>query len=758
MLVSLWIFFPANLFETPKSKVVFSREGNLLSARIAGDGQWRFPESKSMDSKIEQSILTFEDEYFYWHFGVNPVSIVKALSSNIKSGEIKRGGSTISMQTIRLWLKNPKRSYIQKIKELFLVVGLELNNSKKEILQLYLSNAPFGGNVVGVESASWRYFNRKSSELSWAEAATLAVLPNSPSLIHPGRNRDKLLKKRNFLLKKLYNRELIDSTTYSLALLEEIPDKPYPLPNYAPHLLQKLSKDGDKLYHSTIDYKLQKKVLDICAKHNRELVQNRIFNLAVLVIDLKSNEVVSYVGNSESKNADNSNYVDIVQAPRSTGSILKPILYAAALDKGMILPHTLLADIPTQYNGFMPENYIKKYEGAVPAGLCLSRSLNIPSVRLLRDYGIEAFYKKLEDLQLKNINRGADNYGLSLILGGAESSLWNISRAYAWMAEDLNYFQQDTENNLPFTEAKTLLNEEEKQLRKKGVLSRGAIFSVFEALRKVNRPENEAGWQNFNANNNIAWKTGTSHGFKDAWSVGWTKDKLVAVWVGNADGEGRPGILGVSAAAPLMFDVFSLLKNSRWFEVPHDDLADIETCSVSGMKASEYCEDRDTILAPLRAVESKKCDYHKAVHLDKTEKYRVNSNCYPVSEIVTRNYFVLPSVQAWYYKKYNTYYKELPAWKESCNVRENKVMQWIYPNKENRIFIPKNKLGEKSKVVFELAHQNSNGTVYWHIDGEYVKTTKSNHTYAFIADKGFHTITCLDSKGNSISKHFEVVD
>jgi penicillin-binding protein 1C len=755
----LYFSIPRKIFDKPKSHIIFSRNGELLSARIASDGQWRFPASNNISTKIEKCILAFEDEYFYYHPGFNPVSISKAVYGNLKSGKIKRGGSTISMQTVRLWLGNPERTYFQKIKELFLVLGLEMNFSKKEILQLYLNNAPFGGNIVGVETASWRYFNRESSQLSWAEAATLAVLPNSPALIHLGRNRDKLETKRNFLLRKLYKKGVIDRTTYELSLFENIPEKTYSTPNLAPHLLQYIKKKGGSaITKTTIDYNLQNRVLEIGKKHIDELSKNKIFNFAVVVIDIKSNEVLSYVGNSHEEKSNHSNYVDIIQSARSTGSILKPFLYLKAYDKGLLLPNTILADIPTSYNGFSPLNYDGKYYGAVPAGQCLARSLNIPAVRLLKEYGGEMFYQDLQDLHLTNVNRGANVYGLSMILGGAECSLWNLSRAYSWLARNQLEYEYGNEEYLPLIKLKTKLQEKDIILNKNPFASRGSVHLLYEQLREVNRPEGETGWTNFSSSSTVAWKTGTSHGFRDAWSIGWTSDKLVAVWVGNADGEGRPGILGVRAAAPIMFDVFSLLRSKDWFPVPHEDLVDVEVCARSGMRAGEYCKNENTIQVPESGKKTSVCKYCKLIHVDDKEQYRVNSDCYPVSKIKSKSYFVLPSVQAWYYKKVNVNYVELPPWREGCREDDIKVMQWIYPSEDNKIFIPKNRYGEKSVVVFKLAHQKRDAIVYWHLDGEFKKETERFHVFSFSASLGKHTIKCVDTEGNILGKTFEIVN
>ena len=242
LLVAYYFCLPKHLFKDPTATVITSNKNELLGAIIADDGQWRFPENDSVPDKFKTCIIAFEDEYFYNHPGFNPISIFKALKENIDSGEIKRGGSTITQQVIRLSRKGKRRTYWEKFKEIILATRLELRYDKDEILALYASHAPFGGNVVGLDAASWRYFNRNSEDLSWAESATLAVLPNAPSLIYPGKNQLQLLKKRNRLLKKLLDNQTIDSLTYRLSISEGLPQKPYPLPQIAPHLLQTIAK------------------------------------------------------------------------------------------------------------------------------------------------------------------------------------------------------------------------------------------------------------------------------------------------------------------------------------------------------------------------------------------------------------------------------------------------------------------------------------------------------------------------------------
>ncbi len=411
LLVVYYFSLPQTLFEEPYSTVIESNEGELLAAQIAPDGQWRFPAKDSVPDKFKKCIVYFEDEHFRYHPGFNPVAMVKAIRQNQKAGKVVRGGSTLTQQVIRLSRKNKKRTYFEKAIEIILATRLEFRHSKDKILELYAAHAPFGGNVVGLEMASWRYFGVQAHQLSWAESATLAVLPNAPSLIYPGKNQEKLRRKRNALLLKLHNEGIIDKLTYDLAITEPLPQKPYNVPQIAPHLLQRVAKtnQGERI-KTTIDIALQNRINHIARQYHSQYKQNEVHNLAILVIDVQTRNVISYVGNSPT-DIDHDKDVDIISAPRSTGSILKPFLYASMLDDGEILPNTLVPDVPTQISGYTPQNFNLTFDGAVPAQRALSRSLNIPAVLMLQDYGVFKFYDVLQKFQLHDINKHPDHYG-----------------------------------------------------------------------------------------------------------------------------------------------------------------------------------------------------------------------------------------------------------------------------------------------------------------------------------------------------------
>ncbi|RED48739.1 penicillin-binding protein 1C [Seonamhaeicola aphaedonensis] len=761
LIVVYYFCLPKQLFKDPTSTVIISSNNELIGAKIAMDGQWRFPHNNSIPHKFKTCILQFEDEYFYKHPGFNPISIFKALKGNFSSGTVKRGGSTLTQQVIRLSRKGKPRTYFEKFKELILATRLELRDSKEDILAYYSSHAPFGGNVVGLDAASWRYFNRSANNLSWAESATLAVLPNAPSLIYPGKNENKLLNKRNRLLKKLLEKDIIDSLTYNLSIAEGLPQKPYPLPKIAPHLLQKLSKSNEgEFIKTTIDVTLQKQVNQIVKHHHSVLSQNQIHNAAVLVLDVKTRHVLAYTGNTSTSKKHQKD-VDIIDKPRSTGSILKPFLYAAMLDEGDLLPNTLVADVPSQFGSYNPENFNKAYDGAIPASKALSRSLNVPSVRMLQEFGLDRFHHYLKALQLKDLKYNTNHYGLSLILGGAESNLWDLCKSYAALASTLNHFTETSSEYYanefcePTLMASEMVDFGDIQ-SEKALFGAASIYLTFESLKKVNRPEGDENWEFFDGSKQIAWKTGTSFGYRDAWAIGTTKDYVVGVWVGNADGEGRSGLVGVQTAAPILFEVFDLLPESAWFRKPFDDMQEITVCKQSGHRASPNCLDTEHVFVQQSGLKTKACPYHVLIHLDTNESYQVNASCEALSNMNHKSWFVLPPLMAYYYKTKNPFYKPLPKFRSDCLGEQALTMEFIYPQENHSVFLPKDFNGISNDMILKIAHSKPESTLFWYLDEVFIGTTKDIHEMAVLPKQGQHTLTVVDEFGNEAKRFFEV--
>ena len=542
------------------ASAIFDKNGTLLSATISSDEQWHFQNQGKISEKYVQAVIAFEDKRFYRHIGFDLKALLRAMKLNLKQRKVVSGGSTISMQTIRLHQGNPSRSLPNKIVEIILSTRLELKHSKDEILSLYASHAPYGGNVIGIDAACWRYFNKSPENISWAEACLLAVLPNSPGLIHTERNREKLKDKRDDLLFRLNKNGTISDIAYQGALIEEIPRRPKRLPQKASHYLNFAKKKTKRsVIYSTIDPIVQEKCNEIAKTESRKLKANFIDNIAILVLDIEDKTVVSYVGNVKGTGLENQEYTDMVQAQRSTGSVLKPFLYASALDNGMITEKSFLPDYPFSMNGFVTKNYVDEHIGLIHSNQALQKSLNIPFAYLLQQYGIEKFRLLCKDLKLYGINKTSDYYGIPLILGGAESSLWDLTHAYASMGNILNTYSENDgyyEGDPVYRSIIDATSETEEKQRLQAqspIFNAENIWLTFQNLKKVNRPSEEGEWEQFSSSVPIAWKTGTSNGFKDAWAIGVNGKYAIGVWVGNSDGEGRPGIVGLKAAAPIFF-------------------------------------------------------------------------------------------------------------------------------------------------------------------------------------------------------------
>ena len=708
LLVLGYLFcLPRDLFKgTPYSTVVESAEGDLLGARIAADGQWRFPPCDSVPERFATALVQFEDRCFWWHPGVNPVAAVRALGQNLRNGHVVSGGSTLTMQVVRI-SRGRERTLWQKLVESVLATRLELRCSKRRILALYASHAPFGGNVVGLEAAAWRYFGRPASELSWAESATLAVLPNAPSTLHLGKGREALLQKRNRLLKRLMEHGDLDADTYAAALEEPLPDTPHALPSYAPHYVESCPK-GVRT-RTTLRLPLQKAVAEVADRQSDQLSREGVSDLAALVIDNRTGEVVAYVGNASPERERTGAQVDVAASPRSTGSILKPFLYAAALQEGVILPGTLLPDIPVNLGGFAPQNFDRQFYGAVPAAQALARSLNVPAVFLLRAYGVPKFHDLLRQAGLSTLDKAPEHYGLSLILGGGEGRLDEITKAYAGLVRAFLY-------SAAFPLSDPL-----------------ALWYTLEALKEVNRPD-ELDWRLIRSVRKAAWKTGTSYGFRDAWAVGMTPAYTIGVWAGNAEGQGVPGLTGAHAAGPVLFDILNLLPaDDSWFEMPVQAGYDgegvlVQVCRQSGCLAGPECPEPEALTIPAAGLQSDPCPYHAGGE------------------------FVLPPAMEWFYKPHH------PEYTGARKTSLSQAVEFIYPSQGTTLYIPRQLNGQVEGVVFRVAHHRSDATLWWHLDQTLVGETRFLHELRLAPPPGRHSLTVVDEDGNVASLRFTVAE
>jgi penicillin-binding protein 1C len=471
---------------------------------------------------------------------------------------------------------------------------------------------------------------------------------------------------------------------------------------------------------------------------------NGIMNGAAVVMNTISGEIIAYVGNVNTTGA---GAVDIVMANRSSGSLLKPFLYAAMLDTGTVLPGSLVSDIPTRIGSFGPQNMSRNYLGAVPSDEALARSLNIPAVRSLREFGVDRFARLLRSLGLTTIFRSGAEYGLPLILGGAEVKLLEITSLYAELAR--------TAEALPGAAA--------------SVISPGAAWLTLEALCFTVRPGDEAHWQEFANARRIAWKTGTSYGFRDAWAIGVTPEWTVGVWIGNATGEGRAELRSAVTSAPVLFEIFSSLpttpSSGNWFMQPAASLRDQEVCSFSGFPPGPDCFSFGNVLVPLNAPPHRPCPFCRTVTLNAERNRQVHIDASGSVPVVIENRFVLPPAEEWFYRRWNLDYRPLPSFDGRSaagrSLLEHSVltspMALFNPQEGAQILVPRELDGREGRILFTAAHREPSARIHWHLDDTFLGTTMYFHEMEARPDGGRHTLTLVDESGNFLTRNFEAL-
>lgn len=706
------------------SQVVLDDRDNIIGAYLNSEEQWQI-KGVEIPPRLKLAVLNYEDRKFYSHNGVDYLAIVRAVKTNLLEKR-RVGASTITMQGVKLY-KRRERTYLSKIEEIIESYKLEKYLSKDEILELYLNNAPYGSNIVGYETASQLYFGKSAKNLTWAEGATLAVLPNSPGLIWIEKNRDKLLNKRNNLLKNMYERGVIDEKQYRLSIKEELPRERKYFNSLAPHLTRRLVNEYDnKIIKSTINSELQKNIERIAREYGDYLNNRGIKNTAIIVIDNHSGEVKSYVGSQNFYDFQRNGQVDGVVAQRSVGSVLKPFLYALSIDEGLITPKSKLLDVPLYFSNFNPQNANKKYQGLVEAREALKKSLNIPFVKLLDEYGVDKFFYFLKDV-VNFPERDYSNYGLSLILGTKEISVENIAKLYYGLSQygefkDLKYIRDD------------------KKIEGRKLISKGASYLTLEAMQGVQR----YGIDNlYLGRDGIAWKTGTSYGQRDAWAGGISPRCTVVVWCGNFTGEGNRNISGVVTAGQLLFKIFKVLPNeNESFIKPNEELKKIKIDSETGYRL-RYDVPSEEIDYPKDAKNLKVSPYYKKVFINSKGE-----------EIDSRNEEFIESKE----KIVLSYPIELLDYmaRENIsisNVRDEKI-KIIYPLNNIKIFLPKD-FEERKSLIVKVANPK-NKKLYWYHNGKYIFSGRDRER-AFDFLEGEHRLTLVSESGEVVEVKFYIL-
>jgi penicillin-binding protein 1C len=495
------------------------------------------------------------------------------------------------------------------------------------------------------------------------------------------------------------------------------------------------------------------------------LARQQVYNAAAIVIDNVTFEVLAYVGNSNGDiprflaNGDapqegTGHAVDIIRRPRSTGSILKPLLYAAMLEDGTLTPRMLLPDVPTHYEGFAPENFDRQYRGAVRADEALAHSLNIPAVRMLRTYGVARFADLLRHAGMTTLSRPADHYGLTLVLGGAEGNLWDVAGMYASLAA---MARTGVEQDPPGFRKPVALLGARAVNHQQTAIGAGSAWLTLDTLLEVPRPGEEGHWRSFASSRAIAWKTGTSFGLRDGWAVGTTSRYTVGVWTGNASGEGRPALTGSTMAAPLMFALFNGLPSSAWFDRPTYALRAIDVCENDGFLTTGECV-ATSAWVPASSHFDALSPHNVRVHFDDARQ-RVDGACESPGRMTHASWFVLPPAQEFYFRRTHAEYRPLPAMRADCQNAQGSraALAVLYPDPNARVLIPRELDGSRGRAVFEAVSRRRDATLYWHLDGEYLGETHTFHQQSLDMDPGSHILTLVDDQGERVERRFQVV-
>ena len=718
------------------STIVTDKKGELLHAYLTPDQKWRMETGlEEVSPLLRKTIIEKEDRYFFSHPGFNPVAMSKALIRNIFRMKRLSGASTITMQVARA-LEPKKRTYLNKLIEVFRAVQLELHYSKEEILTLYLNLLPYGSNIEGVKAASWLYFKKSPDHLSLAEITALSVIPNRPSSLVIGRNNGLIIQERNRWLKKFAADKLFTQKEIEDALHEPLTASRGAIPQFIPHLAYRLKKSGQPVIHTTIDLNTQLTLEKLVNDYVKSIRYKGIKNAAAVVISNKTGQVVSYVGSADFKDTTDGGQVDGAVAVRQPGSTLKPLLYGLCIDEGLMTPRMVLTDLPVVYEGYAPENFDRKFSGSVTMEYALEHSLNIPAVKSLRQLGLEKMISSLASCNFRQIRKDAPKLGLSMILGGCGASLEELTGLYASFA-----------HNGQYTQPIYLLGEPVH--RKTQVMSPAAAYMINETLSKLNRPDFPLTWQSTEHMPKIAWKTGTSYGKRDAWSIGYNNNFTVGIWVGNFSGAGVADLSGAGTATPLLFKIFNTIdydSDLEWFQQPAG--CSIRTvCSETGLLPAEHCTRLQTDYFIPLVSSNKACNNVQEILVSADEKMSYCRNCQPESGYKKKFYTIISSEMQAYFAENRMPYTKIPPHNPGCEKIFGEGAPVItFPSRDAEYLISK-KDPEPLQLICQAGPDVSR--IYWYINNRFYKATPAGTKQFFMPEEGPVKISCTDDKGRN---------
>jgi penicillin-binding protein 1C len=753
------------------SPLVLAADGSVLHAYLNPTQKWRMKtELAEITPALQTAIIEKEDRYFRYHFGVNPLAILQAAGRNLLGHGRTTGASTITMQVARL-LEPKERTLGNKLCEMLRAVQLEAHLSKAEILQLYLNLVPYGSNIEGVKSAALLYFQQPPDYLSLAQIVTLAIIPNRPGGLVLGKNNPQILQERNRWLAYFQRQKLFPAQDITDALLEPLDARRHPAPTLAPHLARRLvlASPGAALIRSTLRPATQAKAEDLARNYVRRLATLGISQAAVLVVNNKTHAVEAYVGSIDFQDPGAQGQVDGVRAVRSPGSTLKPLLYGLALDQGLLTPKMMLPDVPTNFQGFRPENFDKHCQGEVTMERALTYSLNIPAVRVLSEVGVEHFTGTLQQAGFRQVARDAPRLGLSTILGGCGASLEELTSLYSALANGGRWSELKIKNeevNSRFSAGSAQGQRTAGKPGRPSLISSASAYLLTDILAQRTRPDLPLDAAASRHLPRIAWKTGTSYGRRDAWSIGYNRQYTIGVWLGNFNGQGSPALTGADMASPLLFDLFNTLAyngKAEWF-APPASLDFRLVCAETGLVPGENCSNQLLDYYLPGTSSGQRCQHLREVLVSADGQYSYCRACAPASGYRHELFPNLrPEVLA-FRESQGLPARRLPPHNPACRlVRSAEASGATGPTGYGPEAAPLLAItspaahaeyvlsaGEKQQLLLSCAAASEVRQVYWYVNDRFLKAAPATARVFFRPPTGEVKISCADDHGRTV--------
>ncbi|WP_224369887.1 penicillin-binding protein 1C [Hyalangium versicolor] len=750
-----WLVPLPERLAAPHSVVIEYRDGTPAHVFLAPDERWRIlTRARDIDPAYLRALFALEDKRFAWHPGVDPLAVVRAVVSNVTRRRRVSGASTLTMQLVRVLEPRP-RTLFSKAIESFRAVQLELRMSKDDILASYLQFVPYGRNVEGVEAASLAYFGHRATHLSPAEIATLLAVPQNPNRRFPTPDNAERLK----VARDEVARRLLEELALPLgpeqarvapgAVLAEVRNTPVPrdltpFPREAPHAAMWLRTKQPELsrLRTTLDAGTQRLAERLMRDAAADLATKGIHNGVAVVVDHERAEVLALVGSFDFFDVRHGGQIIGFDTPRSPGSALKPVIYAMGIDRGVVLPEHLVADIPESYGGYAPRNFDGRFMGLVRMEYALSQSLNLPFVNLLQRLGVERFLGTLRLAGVESLRSDPGYYGLSAAVGGLEVTPLELAGVYVMLAED--------GRSRPLK----ILDDGKPIAEPRELLSPGAAWLTRRALALRDRPDFPARRQLTGLPAQVHWKTGTSFGHRDAWAAGSGPRHTAVVWLGNMDNSPSVHLVGADAAGPLLFDLLEAVgprgrASVKEDSVPPPDLTSVEVCAYSGHLPTDACKERRKVYARRSAVPTQPCPYHQRVEVDAKTGLAVSPVCRSGRETETRVYLTWPaSIRRWLTEQHRSL-PEPPAYAPGCEPGGAEHAPEILSPAEGQVALLIPGMSPEQQEVPLEAEASHDRELTWFVNGKFLGKAKADERMWWTPAVGTHEILVTDDHGLS---------